>query len=172
MIPIEPQLLCDPLVSPALQPEGADQLFLFLFHTRASLRSVRPLLCPFALESRPICHGFTLFPMRFCDEMQPGHRTSAEDEKVPEILEISAFFVPRSLAGFVGGSARQGVGPLQFRGFLTREGAAVFKAKFCRDFTQPPGGFRGPTCRNIWKRLRKSHLRPSRTSSGKVGLNF
>jgi len=49
--------------------------------------------------------------------MQPGRRTSAENEKGPELLGFSAFFVPRSLAGFAGGSPRQGVGPLQIRGF-------------------------------------------------------
>ncbi len=78
------------------------------------------------------------------------HFATKDKQELPETPVFQGFFgSSRCFFTFRIASEQEQLAPLPcILRKSTREGAAVFKAKFCRDFTQPPGGFRGPTCRN------------------------
>ena len=142
LIPIEPQLLCDPLIAPALQPKGADQLFLLLFHTPSSGQLCCLLFLDDFLENRPFpscfplisgcfgCGFVTKFGQASIRCQNPQNRSSSKENR--------RFLNP--MAWYIFQFHRPGRGrPLTISRILTREGAAVFKAKFCRDFDSGGG---------------------------------
>ena len=145
LIPIESQLLCDPLITPALQPKGADQLFLFLFHTRSSLRpGFQSRLCfpviPLKNQPFPSCFplisgcfgcGFvTKFGQASVRCRNPQNRSSSKENR--------RFLNP--MAWYIFQFHRPGRGrPLTISRILTREGAAVSVGLHHREVTHPPG---------------------------------
>ena len=61
LIPVKIQFLRYPFITPTLQSEGVDKLFLFLFHPCASLQSASLVLCPFLEKAT----DFITFPYGF-----------------------------------------------------------------------------------------------------------
>ena len=142
LIPIEPQLLCDPLITPALQPKGADQLFLLLFHTPSSGQLCCLHFLDDFLENRPFpscfplisgcfgCGFVTKFGQASIRCQNPQNRSSSKENR--------RFLNP--MAWYIFQFHRPGRGrPLTISRILTREGAAVSVGLHHREVTHPPG---------------------------------